>query len=247
VSRALPPGQSEDEYPSDGRLLRGARTRSLIVRSYIELLASGERAPRAEQIARRAGVGMRTVYNQFRDLEDLRAEAGTLVRAQIDRYVLREVPRRTPLEERLDLFLRGRVQVLEVLAPYARSAQGRHEESAELRRQRAALVQDSERELGVAFGPELDRLSGPERAQMLHALHAASAWPAWSSLREELSLGCHPGGVGAAADPGRPAAPLTPGRPQDSRSRHGRVPSTRACCRRLAVATSGCRAARMSA
>jgi AcrR family transcriptional regulator len=188
VSRALPQAQSEDEQPSDGRLLRGARTRSAIVRSYIELLGRGERAPRAEQIARRAGVGIRTVYNQFRDLEDVRAEAGVLVRAQIEQYVLRDVPRGASLQERLDLFIGGRVQLLETLAPYARSAQGRHEESAELRRQRAALVEESERELGLAFGPELAPQGDRERVQLLHALHAASAWPAWSALRDELEL-----------------------------------------------------------
>jgi AcrR family transcriptional regulator len=188
VSRAFPQAQSEDEQPSDGRLLRGARTRSAIVRSYIELLGRGERAPRAEQIARRAGVGIRTVYNQFRDLEDVRAEAGVLVRAQIEQYVLRDVPRGASLDERLDLFIGGRVQLLETLAPYARSAQGRHEESAELRRQRAALVEESERELGLAFGPELAPHGDRERVQLLHALHAASAWPAWSALRDELEL-----------------------------------------------------------
>ena len=189
MSRALPQAQSENEEPSDGRLLRGARTRSAIVRAYIELLGSGDRAPRAEQIARRAGVGIRTVYNQFRDLEDVRAEAGALVRAQIEQYVLRDVPRGASLEERLELFTGGRVQLLKTLAPYARSAQGRHEESAELRRQRAALVEESEQELGLVFAPELARHGERQRARILHALHAASAWPAWSSLRDELGLG----------------------------------------------------------
>lgn len=80
------------------------------------------------------------------------------------------------------------MQLLETLAPYARSAQGRHEESAELRRQRAALVEESEHELGLAFGPELARYREHDRVQLLHALHAASAWPAWSALRDELDL-----------------------------------------------------------
>lgn len=188
MSGALPQAQSEGEQPSDGRLLRGARTRGAIVQAYIDLLGSGERAPGAEQIARRAGVGIRTVYNQFRDLEDVRAEAGVLVRAQIEQYVLRDVPPGAPLQERLDLFIKGRVQLLETLAPYARSAQGRHEESAELRRQRAALVEESQDELGRVFEPELARHGERERLRILHALHAASAWPAWSVLRDELDL-----------------------------------------------------------
>jgi AcrR family transcriptional regulator len=179
---------SADGQPADGRLRRGARTRDAIVRSYIELLGSGERTPRAENIAQRAGVGIRTVYNQFRDMEGLRAEAGALVWAQIEKYIVRDVPRGASLDERLDLFVGMRSQLLETLAPYARSAQGHHAKSGELRRQRSVLVKGSKRELSVTFRPELSRREGHERDQFLDALHAVSSSSAWSGLRDELDL-----------------------------------------------------------
>jgi TetR/AcrR family transcriptional regulator, regulator of autoinduction and epiphytic fitness len=179
---------SADDQPVDGRLRRGARTRDAIVRSYIELLGSGDRAPRAEKIAQRAGVGIRTVYNQFRDMESLRAEAGALVWAQIEKYIVRDVPSGASLDERIDLFVDMRSQLLETLAPYARSAQGHHATSGELRRQRTVLVTGSKRELSVTFRPELSRRDGSERDQFLDALHAVSGSSAWSGLRDELNL-----------------------------------------------------------
>jgi TetR/AcrR family transcriptional regulator of autoinduction and epiphytic fitness len=179
---------SADGQPADGRLRRGARTRDAIVRSYIELLGSGDRRPRAENIAQRAGVGIRTVYNQFRDLEGLRAEAGTLVWTQIEKYIVRDVPSGASLEERIDLFVDMRSQLLETLAPYARSAHGHHDRSGELRRQRSVLVNGSKRELSVTFRPELSRREGPDRDRFLDALHAVSSAPAWSGLRDELNL-----------------------------------------------------------
>ena len=108
-------GQPEDGQPFDGRLLRGARTRNAIVQSYIELLGSGERAPNAEQIARHAGVGIRTVYNQFRDLEGVRAEAGVLVRARIEDYALHAAsswPAWSSLRDELELDVSQAASVL---------------------------------------------------------------------------------------------------------------------------------------
>lgn len=179
---------SADGQPADGRLRRGARTRDAIVRSYIELLGSGERRPRAENIAQRAGVGIRTVYNQFRDMEGLRAEAGALVWTQIEKYIVRDVPSGASLDERIDLFVDMRSQLLETLAPYARSAHGHHDGSGELRRQRTVLVNGSKRELSVTFRPELSRREGPDRDRFLNALHAASSAAVWSGLRDELNL-----------------------------------------------------------
>jgi TetR/AcrR family transcriptional regulator, regulator of autoinduction and epiphytic fitness len=179
---------SADGQPADGRLRRGARTRDAIVRSYIELLGSGERRPRAENIAQRAGVGIRTVYNHFRDMEGLRAEAGALVWTQIEKYIVRDVPSGASLDERIDLFVDMRSQLLETLAPYARSAHGHHDRSGELRRQRSVLVNGSRRELSVTFRPELSRREGPDRDRFLDALHAVSSAPAWSGLRDELNL-----------------------------------------------------------
>jgi hypothetical protein len=58
-----------------------------------------------------------------------------------------------------------------------------------VRRQRAALVEESQQEPGLVFTPEFPRHGERQRARILHALGVASAWPAWSSLRDEPGLG----------------------------------------------------------
>jgi len=174
----------------DGRLLRGARTRRAIVQAYTDLLSAGHGSPRAQQVAELAGVGIRTVYNQFSDLEALRAEAGVEVWARIAPYHLTadDVPADAGLERRLELYVRRRVRVLEILDPYARGAQGRHPSSPALTAHRQMLVDASLAELALVFAPELDRLPAAGRSQLLSSLHMVSCWPSWASLLDELGL-----------------------------------------------------------
>ena len=56
---------------TDGRVLRGARTRSGIVQALLDLLNDGVLAPTAAQIADRAGVSVRSVFQHFADMEAL--------------------------------------------------------------------------------------------------------------------------------------------------------------------------------
>ncbi len=96
----------------DGRQLRGARTRRAIFDAYVQLLHEGADPPRMEQIAERAGVGTRTVYNQFRDLEGLRTEVGSQLFREWAVYALGDVPAEAPRSERLQIFLRARTRFL---------------------------------------------------------------------------------------------------------------------------------------
>lgn len=172
----------------DGRLLRGRRTRRAITEAYIALLQEGVRSPRAEQVATRAGVGLRTVYNQFDDLEGLRAEAGAVRTEQMRAYLRPPPDPGLPLAERTEVFVAQRSAFLEALTPYARAAEGRHADSPELTRQREELVTAGREEIEACFGSELDRHSGRGRRRRLDALQVAAGWPAWNALRDELGL-----------------------------------------------------------
>jgi AcrR family transcriptional regulator len=56
----------------DGRVLRGQRNRDALLRAYTELLADGVWQPRAQDIAERAGVSVRSLFQHFPDLRALR-------------------------------------------------------------------------------------------------------------------------------------------------------------------------------
>jgi AcrR family transcriptional regulator len=64
-----PGGKSE---PTDGRTARSHRSRRAIVDAMRALHAEGDLRPTAPRIAERAGVSLRTVWQQFTDMETLR-------------------------------------------------------------------------------------------------------------------------------------------------------------------------------
>lgn len=62
-----------DVMPPDGRRRRSENSRNAIVAAMLELVAEGRITPSAEEVASRAGVGLRTVFRHFTDMESLYA------------------------------------------------------------------------------------------------------------------------------------------------------------------------------
>ena len=56
---------------ADGRITRGVENRSKIVDAMMELVDSGVAIPTAEQVAKQAKVGIRTVFRHFTDMDSL--------------------------------------------------------------------------------------------------------------------------------------------------------------------------------
>jgi len=55
----------------DGRTLRGERNRQALLDAALEMLEEGNLAPSAQEIAQRAGVGLRGLFRHFGDMEGL--------------------------------------------------------------------------------------------------------------------------------------------------------------------------------
>ena len=62
-----------DEKVADGRVVRGERNRKALLDAAYNLIAEGNLAPAAPEIAERAGVGLRGLFRHFGDMEGLRA------------------------------------------------------------------------------------------------------------------------------------------------------------------------------
>ena len=92
LTQKKPP--SQNEVAADGRHSRSIATRKRIVAGFIELIAEGIVAPTAEQVAVRAGIGLRTVFRHFDDMETLYREVGTHVSMLIDRIL--QIPLKAP-------------------------------------------------------------------------------------------------------------------------------------------------------
>lgn len=178
---------SDDIEPADGRAARSHRTKRAIINAMRALHAEGDLRPTAPRIAERAGVSLRTVWQQFTDMEALLVEA---VRRdnEILRSLVRKIEPGQPLAKRVDTFVSQRARVLEEMTPTWRAARIHAPSSAELRSDRNKKAAAGLAELEVVFAPEFDQLAGKQRDQLVEALHAISIWAFWESLRTDLGL-----------------------------------------------------------
>ena len=172
----------------DGRTMRAERTRRAIVDAHLALLEEGELKPTAEKIAERAGVSLRALWTNFKDMERLFAAAGErLMERQIAEF--HPVPPELPLPLRIQRYCEQRARLLELIAPAARAARIREPFSAQLRRNRMWYLTSAREEIETLFAVELAATGDSAvRAQVLDALTVAVTFAGWSMWRDELHL-----------------------------------------------------------
>jgi TetR/AcrR family transcriptional regulator, regulator of autoinduction and epiphytic fitness len=192
---AEPPGGSArpagDREPADGRAARSHRSRLAIVNAMRELHAEGDLRPTAPRVAERAGVSLRTVWQQFADMETLLVEASRRDN-EIVRSLITRIDPDQPLAARIALFTGQRARLLEQMTPSWRAARLAEPFSAELARNKARTLATARRDLETVFAAELAQLAPAKRQQLTEALHAISVWSFWESARTELGLGPGP-------------------------------------------------------
>ncbi|MGN9806898.1 TetR/AcrR family transcriptional regulator [Micromonospora sp. L32] len=170
----------------DGRSARAERTRTAIVDAHLALIDEGDLRPTGERIAERAGVSLRTLWTNFKDMETLFAATGRRV-SERQESMVRPISPDLPLTRRVGEFSVQRARMLEVLAPSARASALREPFSPQLRRNREGNIARVRGEIETVFGPELAH-AGPGREQLLDALTVASTWSTWSMLRDAMGL-----------------------------------------------------------
>jgi AcrR family transcriptional regulator len=170
----------------DGRTARADRTRAAIVEALLALNKEGDLKPTGERIAERAGVSLRALWANFKDMEALFAAAAVRV-LEHQNAQYRRISARLPLKRRIDEFCRQRARMLEIIAPSARAAQLREPFSEALRESRSTNIGWVRDQVTELFATELDT-AGRGREQLLNALTVACTWSAWSMLRDELEL-----------------------------------------------------------
>jgi len=129
---------------NDGRHHRSIKTRQVIVSAFIDLIGSGNPSPTAEQIAKQAQVGLRTVFRHFDDMETLYRE----ITQRLDELMMPLVnkPLKASLwSERLVEGIERRCDIFDRLAPFHIAAQLRMHESTYILQQvkrRVKIEQD---------------------------------------------------------------------------------------------------------
>jgi AcrR family transcriptional regulator len=172
--------------PRDGRAERSERTRRAVADALLELLNEGQLRPSAAEIAARAGVGMRTVFHHYQDMEALfRVVADT----QLERMAqtARVIPP-GPLAGRIDAFVDERAHLHEMIAPVRRAALLAEPFSEEIAVRLAWVRARAHREVARVFAPELRALAPQRRREAAEGVTLAASWAAWESLRAHQGL-----------------------------------------------------------
>ncbi len=166
----------------DGRSLRSARTRRLVVDVFLDLLGEGEAQPTAQQVADRSGVSMRSIFRLFEDVDALHSAA---VAAQIDRvaHLFVPAPGEGPQAQRIHAMVDSRAQLFEAIAPVRRFALRLAPTSPPIRDHLDRANKLLRSQLAALFDAELSRLPPSRRSDVLDALDLVTSFEAWDRLR----------------------------------------------------------------
>lgn len=168
----------------DGRVRRGVRSREAIVAALMDLVGSGVLQPTVQQVAERAGVGVRSVFRHFSEME-------TLHRAMDARLELEARPMMTTapnptgsVAERIAALTRQRAAFFERIAPFKRSGNIVRWRSRFLQ-DRHLMLQRLLRANLLQWLPELASAPAP----VVEAADLAASFEAWERLRFDRQLG----------------------------------------------------------
>ncbi|MCZ2402010.1 TetR/AcrR family transcriptional regulator [Paenarthrobacter sp. Z7-10] len=175
------------EAPVDGRAARAQRTRQIIADAHIALINDGELRPSAKQIAARAGVSQRALWDNFKDMESLMAGTARRQLAIQDADFIPVNPDLS-LAERIGRYCDQRAGMLEALAPLARAADIQRPFSPALQENLRENLQRIRMAFEALFARELEDLDSAERAELTLAACATADWANWQLLRDQLQL-----------------------------------------------------------
>jgi TetR/AcrR family transcriptional regulator, regulator of autoinduction and epiphytic fitness len=174
----------------DGRTIRAERTRGALVEALLALLNEGRLRPTAAEIAERAGVSERSVFQHFPDREAL-LEA--VAREQYQRVMptIRPVDASTSLSERIDELVVQRCTTFEGAAGVRRAALLMEPQSEVVAGWLTSVRRAGAAEVERVFRRELAATPADEREPLRAALVAACAWGTFEALRfhQGLSVG----------------------------------------------------------
>lgn len=167
---------------ADGRRRRSDANRRRIAAAMLELVREGEAAPSAEQVAEHAGVGRRTVFRLFSDMEGVYREIHAIMVDRIKPMFLSPFVART-WRERLDEMIDRRARMYEEMLPIKSAADAHRHRSNFLQGEHRKLTR-LQRDTMIAALPA----SLANEPDMVEALDLVLSFEVWRRLRQEQGL-----------------------------------------------------------
>ena len=166
----------------DGRRQRSERSQTAIIEAALALMDEGALVPTAQQIADRAGVGIRSFFRHFADMDSLFLAADEMLISSYE--ALFEVDNRAgSLSERVARAIDLYGNAFDQLRPIILCTQAQLWRSPKLRENYAWHQKRLRKELELWL-PEVAALPRDRR----EALHAVASFDMWHRLREDQGL-----------------------------------------------------------
>jgi AcrR family transcriptional regulator len=167
---------------SDGRKVRRHRNRQRIVAAMLELVRAGVISPSAEEVAHQAGVGLRTVFRHFDDMDSLYREMAETMRRELQPIVAAPFASED-WKGKLDEMLERRARLFERAMPFKNAADVHRHRSAFLRKDYETMRSEERAALASALPPELKN-----DKKFFAALDHALSFSTWQHLRRDQNL-----------------------------------------------------------
>ena len=176
------------EAPADGRVARRERNINSVLDVVLEMFAEESLFPTIEQVAKRSGLSLRSLYRYFADPAELLEAVIVRSREQVAEAVLLPAIGQGSVADRIDDFVAMRLRLHEISGPTFRAtmANAAHHPrvAAELASNRD-LMRD---QFVLQFAPELEGLSTKEREHVLNAGDLLTQLDAVDFLRRHRQL-----------------------------------------------------------
>jgi TetR/AcrR family transcriptional regulator of autoinduction and epiphytic fitness len=172
--------------PTDGRHARSERSRQAMVDALLDLLRSGTLRPSSAQIAERAGVTQRTLFNQFGDMDSLISA----VAARQTERVLSLLPQagEGTFEERANRYCDGLAVLLDETMHVRWAVVTSTTPMAPASAAVGTARQFMRRHLADAFAPELEHLTEAAAGELIDALEIETDPVVWRMRRVQQDL-----------------------------------------------------------
>jgi len=175
--------QSKRRLEQDGRRLRSLTSQNIIVDAMIILVQRGILEPTAQQVADEAGIGIRTVFRQVQDKENLFSKMDEKVRADLQEILDRAAHPQGNLKERIEGLIELEAEIFEKNLQFLRATLANKWKYNTLQKNYERNQRNIKSFL-YTWIPELNNLS--ESKQVL--LTSVNTAGYWIELRENLKL-----------------------------------------------------------
>lgn len=175
-------GNGREPPSADGRRERSRSSRARIVQAMLDLVGGGHIAPSAAEVAEQAGVGLRSVFRHFDDMDSLYSEMSDAIEVRLMPVLLKPLAA-TEWKPRVRELAERRMTVFETMLPYRISANIKRYQSSFLMQDYKRLIRLERQGVEALLSPAVLADSA-----QTNALLAPLSFQTWRLLRHDQEL-----------------------------------------------------------